>query len=159
MKGYEIYGARLLVRRLQDEAAKDSQLTLPVPNALLPPGVSSHGGFSAPVAGFSKGYVVAIGKPCEPQGDDDDTLSSPVIGGEDSDRFGFREVMREVVGAMAKMQLGGGTVMPPVAIGDVVIFASFRASLMPGESDLFLVGGEAVVARVEPGDFEGQKNA
>jgi len=158
MNKYEVFGARLLVRRLQDEAAKDSQA--PPPYMLPAPGMplikySDSGG----MAEFSKGYVVAIGKPCEPQGEQtDDPLSSSVIGGEDSDRFGFREVMREVVGMMAKMQLGA-TAMPPVAVGDIVIFPSFRATLLPGESDLFLVGGDLIVARVAPGDFEGTRDA
>lgn len=142
MKEYEIFGARLLVRRLQDEPA---------------------GGFHK--TEFSKGRVVTVGKPLPAyeagQDDADDPLSSSVVGGDDSkpDRIGdFRAMMREVVGVVAKMQIAGGSVMPPVAGGDVVIFATVRATLIPGESDLFVVSGDGIVARVTSSDFEGQRN-
>lgn len=146
-KKYQVFGARVVVRRLQDEEAAEGRAQAALPTMLPPHTLPSADTGSQ----FSKGYVLSIGLRGS-VAENDDVLNQSVIGEKNEWRDAAVEAMCEVVkSAMRSAQ----ETMPAVAVGEVIVFATYMAGRLPGETDLFVVPGSAIVARVNTKDFGG----
>lgn len=170
MTSYQLFGNRLVVRALEVAPVQvrpelDAEYNDP-PRLVYsgPPRAMPARGFNpfAEVGGFGKGQVISIGAPIVEQRApaSDDVLSQSRIGDDDQDVGGpfsekfmtqFIELMGRAMGSASKY----GDIMPPLEVGNVIVFSWHDAALLPDETDLFVVPGRAVVGVVTVDDFKG----
>lgn len=169
MISYKLFGNRLVVRALpvampkRAELIDDMDLHRARPFRPVPflPGTSGPSvGVGNPFGEFGsygKGQVVTIGAPLPEPGEDDALSHSQIGEGEDQGGGPFSEkFMSQFVELMGRAMGSANRyvdTMPPLSVGDVVVFTWHDAALLPDETDLYIVPGRAVVGVVTGADF------